>query len=351
MPNASSRSTICRQWELLKALPARAPGATAQELAQALADRGFSVSKRTVERDLDSLSSLFPLQCNDKGTPYGWYWIPGATAELPGLTVGEALTLRIVEDSLRPLLPAFMLKSLSPRFAQARQKLESLGEEIPAARWIERIASVQPQLILQAPEVNGELFERIQHGLLENRQLKCLYFAAHSNKMRELILNPLALIQRGNVIYLAAVVESFSDVRLYAMHRFQQVTLLEAPCQRPEHFRLSDYMASGALQFTDPNSSVLTLEAWVSEDLARQLRETPLGDTMQLEQASGESGGYHLRTLVRDSWELRWWLLSQSGKVVIRAPAALRDAMIRQLQEGLALYRHETATLEPDTVG
>jgi hypothetical protein len=39
-------------------------------------------------------------------------------------------------------------------------------------------------------------------------------------------------------------------------------------------FSLDDYIAGGALQFTNPGVSPITLQAWISEDLARQLRET-----------------------------------------------------------------------------
>ena len=49
------------------------------------------------------------------------------------------------------------------------------------------------------------LLEQIQQALLDDLQLRCNYFAAHSNKVRELVLNPLALIQRGNITYLAAI--------------------------------------------------------------------------------------------------------------------------------------------------
>jgi predicted DNA-binding transcriptional regulator YafY len=336
MPNASMRSTLSRQWELLKSLPARSPGVSALELSKRLADAGFKVSKRTVERDLVELSQLFPLQCNDKGTPYGWYWTPGATAELPGLTVSEALTLRLVEDSLRPLLPGFMLKSLEPHFTQAHRKLQALGPHVPAARWIDKIASVPPELALLAPEVCGELLECIQQALLEDRQVACSYFAAHSNKTRELNLNPLALIQRGNITYLVAIAEPYEDVRLYAAHRFQQVELLDVPCRRPEDFSLDAYIASGALQFTSPGAGMIALQAWVSEELARQLRETPLTEDMQLE-ADGD--GYRLSANLQDSWQLRWWLLAQGAKIVVQQPYGLRQDIAQQLEETLSLYR------------
>mgnify|MGYP000888399497 CR=1 FL=1 len=75
------------------------------------------------------------------------------------MTVSEALTLQMVEDSLRPLLPSFMLKSLEPRFAQTYQKLQALGPQVLAARWIDKIASVPQELTLQAPEIDEALLE------------------------------------------------------------------------------------------------------------------------------------------------------------------------------------------------
>lgn len=346
MPASSIRSTLSRQWELLKSLPARPPGVTAQLLAKRLDEAGFRVSKRTIERDLVELSQLFPLQCNDKGTPYGWYWTPGATAELPGLTVSEALTLSMVEDSLRPLLPGFMLKSLEPRFAQAHQKLQALGPEVPAARWINKIASVPPELSLLAPVIDEVLLEQIQQALLGDQQLHCNYFAAHSNKLRELVLNPLALIQRGNITYLAAIAEPYEDVRLYAIHRFKDAATLDTYSRRPQDFQLDDYIASGALQFNSPGAGQIALHAWVSESLARQLSETPLSTDMQLEP---EDEGYQLTATVQDSWQLRWWLLSQTGAIAVLKPLTLQKEVLHQMEAGLELYRNLMAPISPTT--
>lgn len=341
MPHAATRNTITRQWELLRSLPSRAPGSTAQQLTDLLADAGYNVAKRTVERDLVTLSNLFPLQCNDKGEPYGWYWTPGASAELPGLTLSEALTLQLVEDSLRPLLPTFMLSSLEPRFALARQKLQSLGDQVPAARWIDKIASVPPTLTLLAPEVGNTQLESIQQALLEDRQLQCSYFSAQGLKTRELLLNPLALIQRGNVSYLVAVVDGYEDVRLFALHRFQRAQPLDTPCQRPADFDLQRYIDDGAMQFISPGAGTIRLQAWVDAVLARQLGETPLAADMQL-QASDD--GFQLSATVPDSWQLRWWLLSRTGQIVVQQPAALRGELQERMALGLAQYRDATRT-------
>lgn len=333
MPTHSTRTTISRQWEMLKLLPNRAPGLTAAELHQQLEEAGHRTTKRTVERDLNELSSLFPLHCNDKGTPYGWYWQPGRSIDLPGITVGEALTLRLVEDSIRPLVPGLMLKSLEPRFSQARQKLTALGEESASARWVDKVASVQPALNLIAPDINAEHLDQLHRALLEDLQLHCRYRSANKNRVHELTLSPLGLVQRGQITYLVACAEIFDDVRLYAAHRFEAVTLLSQPGRRPADFKLSDYVQSGAMQFGE--GQMIQLRAWVDPTLAKRLRETPLSEDMKL---IDESDGALLTATINNSWELKWWLLSQAGAIRIDEPKTLRQSLIDSQRQSLALH-------------
>ncbi|KAF1306262.1 transcriptional regulator [Pseudomonas sp. SG-MS2] len=84
MPFATTRATLSRQWALLRQLPSRSPGITSAELVWRLRDVGFTVSKRTVERDLNELSLIFPLERNDKSIPFGWHWSANALGELRG---------------------------------------------------------------------------------------------------------------------------------------------------------------------------------------------------------------------------------------------------------------------------
>ncbi|MFJ3074309.1 WYL domain-containing protein [Pseudomonas sp. NPDC087029] len=84
MPFATTRATLSRQWAMLRQLPSRSPGITSAELVWRLRDVGFNVSKRTVERDLNELSLIFPLERNDKSIPFGWHWSVNAGAELRG---------------------------------------------------------------------------------------------------------------------------------------------------------------------------------------------------------------------------------------------------------------------------
>ncbi|MDZ3994732.1 WYL domain-containing protein [Pseudomonas sp. Teo4] len=184
MPFATTRATLSRQWALLRQLPSRSPGTTSAELVWRLRDVGFNVSKRTVERDLNELSLIFPLERNDKSIPFGWHW---------------------------------------------------------------------------SANVAGEL--------------------------------------RGN-------------------------------------FDLQVLLRDGVLQ--TPQADGLELQVWVSDSLARQLRESPLSTDMQL---TALDHGHRLRATVRDGWPLRWWLLSQGDQVVVELPLELRQEVANTLRRAAGLYQ------------
>ncbi|MDO7912817.1 WYL domain-containing protein [Pseudomonas monteilii] len=183
MPSATTRATLSRQWALLRQLPNRSPGVTSAELVWRLSDVGFSVSKRTIERDLNELSLIFALERNDKSIPFGWYW---------SINLGTEPRSHVdLQDYLRRSMP-------------------------------------------QPPEKDG-----------------------------------------------------------------------------------------------------MQLQAWVSDELARQLRQTPLAADMQLT-ALGE--GHRLQATVSDGLSLRGWLLSQGNGLVVEQPLALREEIARILRSAAARY-------------
>ena len=90
------------------------------------------------------------------------------------------------------------------------------------------------------------------------------------------------------------------------------------------------------MQFGVPQA--IQLHAWVDPALAKRLHETPLSEDMTL---IAEPDGARLTATVNDSWELKWWLLSQAGAIRVDAPTTLRQALIDSQRQSLAL--HDTA--------
>lgn len=331
MPSNKTRNTLARQWELLKLLPTRGSGKTAKEIAEALAEAGFAVSKRQVERDLLDLQEVFGLQCNDASIPYGWRW-GAAPIELPGITLAEALSLQIVEDTLKPLLPASVLRTMQPKFAQAKSKLVALSAQNKSAQWADKVCAVPSGLPMTPPMVDEEILETVQSALLKSEQVEVIYLP-FSNDPKTLQLHPLGLVVRGSVTYLVATAFDYADARLYALHRVQSAVRTYEPAKSPRGFQLSQYVDEGALQFG--KGGVLKLVAIIDDALAKYLTETPLSPNQKIKPVGDR---HELSASVVDSWQLHWWVLSQGSAIQIVSPAALRDRVVSSLKEALKLY-------------
>lgn len=337
MPKAAHHHALARQWELLRLLPSRPPGITAGELAGRLQELGFGVSKRTVERDLVELTTLFGIVCNDRNTPYGWHWMSGEPANLPGISLTDAVSLSLIEDFVRPLLPAAMLTTLEARFRLARSKLQQLAEGNPAARWIDKVQYVPPTLALLPPQLAESVLATVQEGLLSERQIRIAYRRSSSAQSRELILHPLGIAQRGSVAYLVATAYDYADVRLYALHRMQSASVLDEPIRKPADFSLDRYIADGKLHFG--TGEAIRLRARVNGYLASILEETPLAADQTIADEPPEK--FIVEASLKDSWQLRWWLLSHGASIEIISPPELRQWAQETLAGALANYQPE----------
>jgi predicted DNA-binding transcriptional regulator YafY len=332
MPRATTNATLARQWELLRLVPGRPPGKTVRQLVDGLGAAGYAVTKRTVERDLADLAEIFPLQCNAISKPYGWYWEKGAQLEIPGMDLDEALSLGLLEEVLRPLVPESFVRGLEGRFEEARRKLASLaGNE--RADWSERVRYVPPGLTFLPPVVVPSILRELQEALLHSQQLRVVYRSAEAREGRELVLHPLALLQQGVRTYLVASTFDYGKPLLYAVHRIESAEVLDVPARRPEGFTLDRFLDRGGAQFGA--GKTVTLKADLSESLARLLEETPLSRDQRI--TKGKQGP-RLTATVFDSWQLRFWILSQGPDLVVRQPMALRRELMERIEAMRAAY-------------
>ncbi len=335
MGKAKSNDTIARQWHLLKTLPKRPPGVTPGDLTDKL--ESFRVDKRTVERDLVKLSGIFPLCCNNKGVPHGWYWMEGKGLNLPSLTVQEALSLNLLEQYLKPLLPAPVLTVLTSHFEEATRKLAELTGSNTVAAWTDKVRMVPPSLPLLPPVIVAGVLESVQEALLKDLQIECAYQSAGAEAPEARRLHPLALVQRGPVMYLVATTSGAAQVKLYALHRFHKIEITEAPIVRPKGFNIDTYIATGSLQFG--TGKTLRLKAGIDGNLAAHLAETPLSEDMRI---VARDEDYLLTATVADSWQLRWWLLSWGSVVEVLGPKGLREEIAGKIREMCIIYQRQS---------
>ena len=333
MPKSPLQFALARQWEMLRKLPARGPGLTASQITVWLREQGYRVSKRTVERDLIDLSAIFGLVCNSESVPYGWHWMPGKQCDFPSIELTDAVSLALVESILSKLLPAVMLNALKPKFELARAKLAAM-EGDRYARWTGKVRYIADTLNLIPPRVEGRVIGAVQDALLQDLQLEIVYTGPNDKRPKELTIHPLSLIQRGATPYLAATTFNYTDVRLYAIHRIQRARITDRKVVPPQGYTIDRYLASGAMDFGGA-ATTIRLKARITNNLAIYLAETPLSADQKIQFLGNR---YLLKAIVKDSWQLRWWILSQGASLTVVAPKHVRTEIHETLKAAAASY-------------
>lgn len=113
-----SSKVINRQWMIIQFLLNSKYVSTA-EIEKHLQSNGVITTQRTIQRDLNLLETLFPLECRRDCMPYNWRW-KKVEQLVQGLSLSQALILRLVDDQLSDILPEHTQQELLPLFQKAR---------------------------------------------------------------------------------------------------------------------------------------------------------------------------------------------------------------------------------------
>jgi predicted DNA-binding transcriptional regulator YafY len=323
--------TLARQWTMLRAIP-RAPNRiTTSELAARLDDEGHSVARRTIERDLQALSTRFALVLDDRSKPFGWSWARGANfAFTPALSPAQAVALLLARSHLQGLLPTSLHKELEPIFNTAQASLGSSSWQ----DWHRRTAVVPPTFQPRPPRIAPDVLATVEQALARRRVLELNYQDKATGIQHPRTAHPLGLLVRGPVTYLVATLFDYKDIRHLALHRISQAMQTNLPAREPTGFNLAAHVAreGAALQ----SKGTIRFEADFDPPAALHLRESPLSDDQTWTEMDEET--VRITATVDDDMRFRWWLLAFGSQIVVCKPAPLRRWIAAELAEASQSY-------------
>jgi predicted DNA-binding transcriptional regulator YafY len=324
----SPKDTLLRQITLLQLIP-RMPGKMATTtLCEKLHNRGYTVNIRTVQRDLTRLSTILPLICHEEELPYRWSFEEKAHIDLPALDTPSALTLYLAETHLRGLLPQSVADQLNPQFHAARVHLEQL-EHNGIAHWAKIVRALPNGKALLPAAISNQVWRSVTEALLEQRQLKITYHSRKQGEVREYLLHPAGLVSRYSISYLVAVVDGYSNLRQFALHRILQAERLEAPAQPAAGFDIDRYIQEGAFASRQCERNT-QLVADIHPQIAWLLRETPLS-TEQTITTLPNSNWERLEATVPLDNETLWWIYGLNENIRVHAP----EEWVKEIRETL----------------
>jgi len=333
MPAQSKGYVIQRQWEMLRRIPTHdKPGCTAAELAAALDARGYAVTRRTVERDLEHLQAVMPLEINGRQRPQRWRW-RSRSLDLPGMEAAEAMALYMMQDAMKSHLPCCFAEALESRFAQATKTLRQLARAGAKAKWSDRVRISPSHVVLKPPRIATKIVQTLQKALLNDIAIDVFYQSLQDTAPEPRLLYPRGLLLRGSSLYLIAHQKGDPVVRHFAVQRFSSVRLKELEPWPPGKFSLDEFLDEGLTHFGE--GTLIKLKATITEPLYKILRDSPLSDDMRV---VDHAGVLTLTATVRNTWALHSWILGHAENVVVREPLALRKSLSARIKAAAAGY-------------
>lgn len=308
------------------------------DIHQRLESLGHEISKRTVERDLQSLSLTYPIVTDEKDNALWWRYAQGVVINLfPGLSEAEAVSFIMLKQFAEQLLPESLAQDLEPYFQEAKRTLSKGITKSAIRSWPDKIRTVPANQPLLKPHVSNEVQKEVHAALLRDQQIRVWYQAQGKPEPKEYVINLFGLVEHGAAQYLVANFEGHDSARILALHRIHAAEMLPSKTQKPKDFDLDVYIASGAFGFSSDAPEIEVVLRFYN-GAGFHLKETPLSAQQRVLEIDART--LEVIATVRDNRRFRWWLLGFGADVNIVKPLSLRKFVSNQMQNALVQYEN-----------
>ncbi len=236
--------------------------------------------------------------------------------------------ISLVNRYASEFVPAHLRNEFDEAVSAVQQKLVMDSSLVPLANWVEkktaRIDTWQGLLDLPQPEHEADPYSAISEAIFKGQNLEISYQGNGGVMQHE--VSPLAIIKRDQVLYVALRFMGYQDVRLVALHRIVESAVSQKPPLLNEvPFDLDAYLQDG-LPFSLPGEKSFNLHLRFAESVYRSLNGRPLRNVTSV--SVPEDGWFEVKAEgIKNTMELRWWLLGFGDKVRIIEPEAIASEL------------------------
>ncbi|PKM31604.1 MAG: WYL domain-containing protein [Gammaproteobacteria bacterium HGW-Gammaproteobacteria-11] len=323
----SQRDTLFRHLAILQMLPRSPHSLSTTTIEMRLVEQGYTMTSRSIQRDLEKLADHFPLECNKGGKPFKWCFVANYNSDLPALDTVTALTLVLAEEAVRGLLPKVAMDKISYKFQSARKHLDGLqGNDF--SQWSRKVRAIPNGKSLIPAEIKATIWEGLTDALLNHYAVDVDYLSRLKGELKRYTLHPLGLVTRDSSSYLLATVNDHDDVRQFALHRFRSVTESVSLYRAQPDFDVQRYIDQGAFGFPMEDEPI-RLVARIDSTVAWLLSETPLSKDQSLSEPDTQ-GWVQLEATVPNDQQTRWWVMGFGANIDVIEPLAWREHILEQ---------------------
>jgi predicted DNA-binding transcriptional regulator YafY len=297
----------------------------------------LEVSRATLMRDIQYMRDFLQAPVLYRREPsVGYlYDAEAGSFELPGFWLSEVELwgLLAASDILEDLQQGILATGLEPIRRRLHDLLARHGGD--PSQVAGRVA-LQP---LGARAGDPGLFRRVAEGVMKRRRLRIDYHARYNDRIasgRE--VDPLRLLFHRDNWYLLAWCRRSRGFRVFACDRIRAVEVLRARARSVTAAEIDEMLARGFGIFpaTGPGAREQTALLRFTSERARWVRD----ESWHARQAGAAlpDGGWELRIPYTEPTELILEILRHGAEVEVVAPAAVRQAVARELRRAADRY-------------
>ena len=329
-------NNLARTLTLLREIPTHPRKATATELADKLKQSGFSVTKRSVERDLRWLaeSDVVILDCDERSKPFGWCYAKNFRGfDFPSMSPSSAIAVKLMTMYMSDILPPPTQRLLKEHVARANAVLERTNEDY-LRLWPKKIRVLPRGFVHTPPSYDPKIIDVVYTAVLTGRQFHALYTKI-DGEFKERNINVYGIVVRPPLTYLVATYHAEQAPFVLALHRLSKAKLLVDDILPIRNFDLDEYIAAGELNIALGGCDT-RLVIHADSKIGPRLKETPLGQNQNITLLN--NGLYAVAATVRDTLDLRNYLLGLGRQIEVIEPESIRIFMVDQARMLSTMY-------------
>ena len=331
---------ILRQWKILMAISQRA------DCTYKWLTGEFGVTKRTIQRDLETLSLVFPVEEGMLDRSRVWRLDRKSLGKFAdtSFTLPELCAFYVHRGQLACAGGA----SIDPDLASALEKVaKALGPKM--RKYLDQVSAVltwKPDAALLAdPRANSATVNGLVCAAIDRRRVKMAYHSFAARKVKPYVVEPYRLTFGNGGLYLFAFVPAYGEMRTFAVQRIKKLQVTDQQFNPVSDVPDDPYKDSIGIW---AGGKCERLEIEFAPGLAPYIEERQWGDSQQV--ASRPDGSIVLTVKKAIDLPLRSWILGFGHQARVLRPPALAEAIFEELEEAREQYAPRMAFELPPAV-
>ena len=288
----------------------------------------FSVSKRTISRDITNLSSVgFPIYDEiDQAREKQLFYFIHPNYHIPEIhfTLAEIVSMYLAYQDSR-----FKRKDDEEPFLSALKKISSTipDEMRKFLKKMEKNIIADSSFGLKEQNEMIDKLQIIQQAIIRKKRIRINYFSHINKEFKARTISPYGFKSYQNNFYLAAYCHSRKEIRIFALNRISQIKILNISIHEIE-FDLESYFDSGFGVFSD---KLIKVKLKFSENASYFVKERILHKEQKIIEL--DDGSIVLELPAKGLFEIKRLVLSYGKDVQVLEPEELIHLIKEEIRE------------------